>query len=211
MRPVLAFRLRQEPVQDRGRRTRQKVLLAARRVLVRRGYYAARVEEITRLARVGYGTFYKYFNNKQDVLEAVMEEVYLQLNEVSFPSQVEASHLEDQIRTGITNYFKVYYKNRELLLALQPAALMSTRIRRFISEMRDRNVQWMVREMKNLNMQGWKFQGNQEVLSLALLYTVESVAQEWITLRKHLKLADVTDTLCEIWFRTILPSRPSQS
>src|SRR5437867_4414544 len=72
---------RHEPIQDRGRRTRQKVLYAARKILVRRGYEQARVEEITRLARVGYGTFYKYFHNKQDVLEAVMEEVYAQLTE----------------------------------------------------------------------------------------------------------------------------------
>ncbi len=46
-------RSRHEPVQDRGHRTRRKVLLAARKILVRRGLQAARVEEITNLARVG--------------------------------------------------------------------------------------------------------------------------------------------------------------
>jgi AcrR family transcriptional regulator len=66
-------RRRHEPTQGRGYRTRQKVLNAARNVPVPRGYQATRVEEITKLAQVGYGTFYKYFSSKQDVLEAVME------------------------------------------------------------------------------------------------------------------------------------------
>ncbi len=205
---ILHFR--HEPVQDRGHRTRQKVLTAARKILVRRGYQAARVEEITKLAQVGYGTFYKYFRNKQDVLEAVMEEVYTQLQDAGFPSQVEAARLEDQIRSGITNYLEAYYKNREVLLALQPASLLSPRIRKFISDMREKEVQWMVQELKNLGSQGWRIEGNLEVFSLAMLYSVDAVAQEWILRRPHLRLAELADTLCDIWFRVILSSRPIQ-
>ena len=211
MEKAPARRSKHEPIQPRGHRTRNKVLLAARKILVLRGYQPARVEEITRVAQVGYGTFYKYFRNKQDVLEAVMEEVYAQLTQAGFPDRVEASHLEDQIRTGITNYLRVYWKNRQILLALQPASLMSPRIRRFIGEMRERDVQWMVRELNNLSLQGWKITGNPEVLSLAMLHTVDGVAQDWITRRQHLPLERVAETLCEIWFRTILPSRPTQA
>jgi AcrR family transcriptional regulator len=211
MEKATARRSKHHSIQPRGHRTRNKVLVAARKILVRRGYQPARVEEITRAAQVGYGTFYKYFRNKQDVLDAVMEEVYTQLIEAGFPAQVEASRLEDQIRTGITNYLKVYRKNRQILLALQPASLMSPRIRRFIGEMRERDVQWMIRELNNLSLQGWKFRGNPEVLSLAMLHTVDGVAQDWITRRQHLSLERVAETLCEIWFRIILPSRPPQA
>jgi len=202
-------RFRHEPMQDRGYKTRQKVLNAARKVLVRRGYQAARVEEITKLAQVGYGTFYKYFRNKQDVLEAVMEEVYTQLQEASFPPQVEAAHLEDLIRSGITNYLKVYYKNREVLVALEPASLLSPRISKFLADMREKEVQWMVQEFRNLNSQGWRIKGSPEVFSLAMLCMVDTVAQDWITRRQHLKLEELAETLCEIWYRAILPSRPS--
>ncbi|PYV38990.1 MAG: hypothetical protein DMG09_10440 [Acidobacteria bacterium] len=203
-------RSRHEPVQDRGHRTRRKVLLAARKILVRRGLQAARVEEITHLARVGYGTFYKYFRNKQDVLEAVMEEVFHQLNDAGFPAQVEVSRLEDQIREGITNYLKAYYRNREVLLALQPASLMSPRMRRFISDMREKDVQWMVDGLTKLSEQGWRIRGNPEVFSVAMLHTAEAAAQDWITRRQHLKLEEVAETLCEIWSCTILASRPGQ-
>ena len=176
---------------------------------MRRGYQAARVEEITTLAGVGYGTFYKYFRNKQDVLEAVMEEVYGQLMDASFPAQVEAAHLEEQIRRGITNYLRTYFENREVLLALQPASLMSPRIRKFLASMRENDIRWMVKELTTLSGQGWDIRGNFEILSLALLQTVDSVAQDWITHRQHLRLDEVAETVCEIWFRALVSSRPA--
>src|SRR5436309_2148167 len=210
MEPARLRQARHEPIQDRGHLTRRKVLQAARKILVRRGFQAARVEEITTLAQVGYGTFYKYFRNKQDVLEAVMEEVFQQLNAASFPARVEASHLEDQIRNGITNYLRTYHKNREVLLALQPASMISPRIRRFLSDMREQDIQWMVAELKKLSQQGWRIHGNPEVFSVAMLDTVEAAARDWITRRQHLKLEEVAGTLCEIWYKTILPARPSR-
>lgn len=209
MESSLLRRSRHEPTQDRGHRTRRKVLNAARTILVRRGYQSARVEEITKLARVGYGTFYKYFRNKQDVLEAVMEQVYGQLIEASFPAQVEAAHLEDQIRRGISSYLRIYYENREVLLSLQPASLLSARIRTYLAAMRDRDIRWMVTELTKLSEQGWEIRGNLEVLSLALLQTVDSVAQDWITHRQHLRLDEVAETVCEIWFRALVSSRPA--
>ncbi len=201
-------RFRRQPRQDRGYRTRQKVLAAARKVLVLRGYQSARVEEITRLAHVGYGTFYRYFRNRQDVLEAVMEEVYGQLLGAGFPARIEAAHLEDQIRSGISNYLEFYRRNRELLLAVQPTSQTSPRIRRFLHDIRARDVERMALEFKELNSQGWKIEGNLEIFSLAMLHTMDTVAQEWILRDSEFKMKELTDTLCGIWLRAIMPSRP---
>src|SRR5207249_2599972 len=99
---------------------------------------------------------------------------------------------------------------REVLLALQPASLMSPRMRRFISDMREKDVQWMVDGLTKLSEQGWRIRGNPEVFSVAMLHTAEAAAQDWITRRQHLKLEEVAETLCEIWFRTVLSSRPGQ-
>ncbi|HYK89010.1 MAG TPA: TetR/AcrR family transcriptional regulator, partial [Acidobacteriota bacterium] len=194
---------------DRGQRTRRRVLDAARKVLVRRGYQAVRIEEITKLAQVGYGTFYKYFRNKQDVVETVMEEVYGQLQYAGLSSQVESTHLEHQIRRLITNYLETYYKNREILLALQPVGMLSQRIRKFLTEIRERDVEWMIRGFEGLNSQGCMIAGNLEVLSLAMLHSVDTVAQEWITRRPHLQLEELAETLSEIWFRAMSPPRPA--
>jgi len=52
----------------------RKLLDAAMVVFARRGYHAARVDDIVKLARTSHGTFYLYFSNKEDLLRALVAE-----------------------------------------------------------------------------------------------------------------------------------------
>jgi AcrR family transcriptional regulator len=54
-----------------GRRTLRRLLDGGLRVFARRGYHAARVDDIVRTARTSHGTFYLYFSNKEDLLRAL--------------------------------------------------------------------------------------------------------------------------------------------
>ena len=49
----------------------RRLLDAGLRVFARRGYHAARVDDIVRAARTSHGTFYLYFTNKEDLLRAL--------------------------------------------------------------------------------------------------------------------------------------------
>jgi AcrR family transcriptional regulator len=59
----------------RGQRTRRKLLDAGVEVFASRGYHAARVDDVVKLARTSHGTFYLYFANKDDLFRALMAEV----------------------------------------------------------------------------------------------------------------------------------------
>jgi AcrR family transcriptional regulator len=48
-----------------------KLLDAGMRVLAERGYHAARVDDVVRLAKVSHGTFYLYFANKEDLFRTL--------------------------------------------------------------------------------------------------------------------------------------------
>ncbi|HXW34497.1 MAG TPA: TetR/AcrR family transcriptional regulator [Acidimicrobiales bacterium] len=52
----------------------RKLLDAAMTVFNRRGYHAARVDDIVKVARTSHGTFYLYFSNKEDLLRALVAE-----------------------------------------------------------------------------------------------------------------------------------------
>jgi len=52
----------------------RRLLDAGLRVFARRGYHAARVDDIVRAARTSHGTFYLYFANKEDLLRALAVE-----------------------------------------------------------------------------------------------------------------------------------------
>jgi AcrR family transcriptional regulator len=59
----------------RGQRTRQRLLDAGVEVFAKRGYHAARVDDIVKVAKTSHGTFYLYFANKEDLFRALAEEV----------------------------------------------------------------------------------------------------------------------------------------
>lgn len=54
-----------------GRETMQKLFDAGMQVFAERGYHAARVDDIVRVAKTSHGTFYLYFTNKEDLLRAL--------------------------------------------------------------------------------------------------------------------------------------------
>ena len=66
-----------------GRRTLRRLLDAGLRVFARRGYHAARVDDIVRAARTSHGTFYLYFSNKEDLLRALAIDCAHQLTDLA--------------------------------------------------------------------------------------------------------------------------------
>jgi AcrR family transcriptional regulator len=67
----------------RGQRTLRKLLDAGAEVFAARGYHAARVDDIVKLARTSHGTFYLYFSNKEDLFGALTAEVATAMHELA--------------------------------------------------------------------------------------------------------------------------------
>lgn len=70
---------RERELRARGRRTMRKLLDAGTEVFARRGYHAARVDDIVKAARTSHGTFYLYFSNKEDLFRSLAEDVAEQM------------------------------------------------------------------------------------------------------------------------------------
>jgi len=72
--PVTGEPASRRALRTQGRKTMRKLLDAAMVVFARRGYHAARVDDIVKVARTSHGTFYLYFSNKEDLLRALVAE-----------------------------------------------------------------------------------------------------------------------------------------
>lgn len=53
---------------------RNAILDAAERVFAERGFHVARIQDVAREARIGVGTVYNHFEQKEDLLRALLEE-----------------------------------------------------------------------------------------------------------------------------------------
>jgi AcrR family transcriptional regulator len=61
---------------------RAQILDVAKHVFARRGFHVANVADICAEAKIGRGTLYQYFDNKRDVLLALMEDIAQRIKRV---------------------------------------------------------------------------------------------------------------------------------
>ena len=103
------------PAQERklrsqGKKTLRKLLDAAIVVFERRGYHAARVDDIVKVAKTSHGTFYLYFANKEDLFRALLIDVsteMTQLSEALGPvGPTKAGY--DELRGWLARFFDMY-------------------------------------------------------------------------------------------------------
>ena len=72
------------PAQERelrtqGKKTMRRLLDAGNTVFERRGYHAARVDDIVKVAKTSHGTFYLYFANKEDLFKALAHDAMAEM------------------------------------------------------------------------------------------------------------------------------------
>src|SRR3954466_12962973 len=112
------------PAQERelraqGRKTMRKLLDAGRVVFEQRGYHAARVDDVVRMAKTSHGTFYLYFSNKEDLFKALAEDAMAQmagLGEELGQITPDAAG-RDAMRTWIARFFDVYSQHSTVIRA----------------------------------------------------------------------------------------------
>lgn len=82
----------------RRQNSRRKILDAARKLFVERGYHDTRPQDISKEAGVGHGTFYLHFADKRECFAAFVEEAQRDLQVEVDKWTAEATNMEEHIR-----------------------------------------------------------------------------------------------------------------
>lgn len=61
---------------------RAQILVAAKRVFADQGYHSANVDDLCREAGIARGTIYQYFDNKRDVMVALMDDIAARIGRI---------------------------------------------------------------------------------------------------------------------------------
>jgi AcrR family transcriptional regulator len=80
--------------------TRADLLLAGRKLFSEKGLYLSRVEDLTRRAGIAKGTLYQYFRNKEDLIQAVVESGFGELEDL-VERRTRGIRNGDQLMRGI--------------------------------------------------------------------------------------------------------------
>ena len=145
---VDAAALRDLPSTARGVRTRASLVAAARVVFERDGFIDSRLTDITKEARCSTGSFYTYFDSKEGILTAVLQEAQ---DDMLHPGPPHGSHehrtVVEALDAGNRAYIEAYKRNAKLMFLLEQVAAIDPKFRRLrIKRGRafaERNCRWI--------------------------------------------------------------------
>jgi AcrR family transcriptional regulator len=120
------------PSQERSRRARESLLVAALARFAENGYEATTVDEITKHAGVAVGGFYLHFRSKRQVLLVLMDRLLQELDtRPVMARQDDVTTLTERLRAGLQidwSYAGVYRAWREAALGDASLAALHTEI-----------------------------------------------------------------------------------
>jgi AcrR family transcriptional regulator len=118
------------PVTARGARTRAALVKAARGLFEKNGFLDTNVGDITRKARVAHGTFYTYFNSKEEIFTEVVEGLLADFQRIAAeePTVTDHGSISERIERANRGYIRAYEANARMMAVLEQVATFNSRL-----------------------------------------------------------------------------------
>lgn len=146
--------LGERPLTTRGRRTRNTLVQAAREAFEEKGFEETRVAEIAARARLAHGTFYTYFDSKDDVLHEVAKGLTAEMFEASRSGEPPGAGPVDRIRASTERFLRVYRDNARMMHVVEQVSPRNPRFGHVYLEIRALFVDRIAAGVRRLQKEG---------------------------------------------------------
>ena len=172
-----------QPLTDRGRRTRDTLVAAARTVFEERGYDGTRMSDVAAAAGVSHGTVYTWFATKDALLAAVIDSIAANLySSLRSPDPSDAAHRDPLARIDRANrtYLDTYRDNARLLAVVEQAAVTQPEFAAVLADLRRTHVQRVAATIRRMQSDAdCRRDLDAQVAAAALCAMVEGFARHW--------------------------------
>ena len=167
------------PLTERGRRTRDKLLAAARSLFEERGYAGTRMSDVSNVAGVSHGTAYTWFTDKEAVLRALVDTIVSD----AYRALAVGDEISDPMaRMAEANrrYLEAYRRDGRMLEVVEEVAGTDPRYREVLSGIRRDHVARVTREIERLQRSGIAAADvDPAIAASALCAMVEGFGRHW--------------------------------
>nr|WP_107909549.1 TetR/AcrR family transcriptional regulator [Streptomyces chartreusis] len=192
------------PTTTRGRRTRDALIFAGREVLEQQGWSGFSPEAVAQAAGVSYGTFYTYFESKDDLLHHVVRSV---AGEMFASSLVPTDTVEDPYARIVESnrlYLRAWDQASKVLRLADQGGAADEGLRKMVLEIREFYVSRAEKGLRRLQKEGLANPRlNPRLTALALGSMVEQVAHSRDSLDEPFDDEMVLDHLSRLWAAAI--------
>jgi AcrR family transcriptional regulator len=188
---------------SKGQRTRQRLLVAARKIFERDGYFDARVADIAAEAGVGHGTFYTYFPSKDEVFIACAQEVTDSLYDVY--QLTPGLDLVERIHQTNRRYVERYEENALMMGLLDQVAPTSDQLREMRMGIRRHFAERLEAAISRMNHLGRTAKPTLDpfAAAIALGSMVDHICYQWFVLKEPFDRDVMLRTFDLIWLRAL--------
>lgn len=191
-----------QPLSERGRRTRERLLTSGRGVFEAKGYAATRMGDIAEAAGVSHGTVYTWFPTKDLLLRALVESMRDEL--LASLRDPEAADPVARIDAANRLYLAVYRDHARLLQVVEEASPANPFFESVLTDLRDTHVARVSGAISRMQRAGIATGDlDPDASSAALCAMVEGFARHWHGRGEHHDPEVVQRTLTLIWTRAL--------
>lgn len=188
--------------QRRTEATRRALFTAARTVLRDHGYARATVAHIARAAGRAHGTFYLYFENKEDIYSQLLEDMWSDLKAQSRSVWRRDTPLES-VRATVARYVSGFAENVDLWRLLDEMSASNPRFMQSRDSYRRQFVQKIQRGIESSGPEA-RIAGMQAVIVAELLAGMVDEACAALFLRgRSWSEEDLVDHIVTVWGRAV--------
>jgi AcrR family transcriptional regulator len=189
-----------EPKTNRGRRTRELIIQAARKVFEEKGFLDTRIADIAAAAEMSHGTFYTYFQTKDEVFREIMTQVAEgQYEATKVPADFSADPAA-RIEYTIRQYLRSYQQTPRLAGVIEQVAILNEDFRRARLEVRREFRDRIERGIRRMQAQGLAEQSlSARVAAEAITSMLSNFAYVTLALGEHYDEDEAVATLTRMW------------
>ncbi|TWG12516.1 TetR family transcriptional regulator [Actinoplanes teichomyceticus] len=192
------------PVTARGRRTRDALVAAGRELLETRGWPGFTPEQVAQAAGVSYGTFYTYFESKDDLLRTVVRMVAEEMFAESRVAPDTAGDPYARIVAANRGYLRAWRNASRVLRLVERGADSDDTLRRLLLEVRELYVHRGAEGLRRLQEAGLADPGlDPRMTAIVLGAMVEQMAHVIYALREPLEEEAVVEHMSKLWAAAI--------
>ena len=192
---------------SKGRQTRQAIELAARKLFAERGFHGTTLADITSAAGKSPAVFYRYFDDKEDLLAALAESFLHDIVEpsggsVSLPESPDDTEFFTAVVTGYWNMFK---QNIGIMIAVAQLAATQQRFAHVQNEFRRFGIDIVDASVRRAQEQGYGRELNPQYIAAAIALLFENFTTVFVASSGlgRISDADAIATLSTIWKKTL--------
>ncbi|EHI98971.1 transcriptional regulator, TetR family [Clostridium sp. DL-VIII] len=184
--------------EDKKELKRKVILKAAADVFSKKGYIETSIKDITNEASISVGSFYSYFNNKEEILLQIFDEISnMSMNAALESSNALKDNVIEQFTVSMTNAICIYAKNKEFAKILFVKSMgINELFENKRTEILDRTTVYLKMLLEHLNTKHLCGIDNIEITSVLLTHSIFGVITNWLNERLDCRIKDIIFTLC---------------